>query len=86
MGDSPRDIALIVDGHGMSVGDVIYIGGFWLSVEEINESRDLRDRPFEVDVRILPVHEDPSFLVGGSLWSLQTINRLYGQAVSMEGL
>ncbi len=86
MGDSPRDIALIVDGHGMSVGDVIHIGGFWLSVEEINESRDLRDRPFEVEVRILPAHEDPDFLVGGEPWGLPIINRLYGQAVSMEGL
>ena len=81
-----REIALIVDGHQMSADDVIYINDYWIRIVKKSESTNPADRPWDVVYEFLPVHEDPDFLVGGEPWSLQTINRLYGQAVAMESM
>lgn len=81
LGDGPRDIALIVDGHELAPGDLVYISDLWLLILSVESSTDPVDRPFDVEYRVLSPYGDQ---VGDLRWDSKLATQLYRKAVRME--
>ena len=86
LGGGRMEIGFIVDGipgGGVAQGDVIEVGGNFLTIDQIDPSPNLRDPSF-IHYRYLPSFEDQDIQFGDGPWSLEMIARLRREARHSE--
>lgn len=82
LGFGPREMALIVDAHGLIPGSVIYSNNSWIVITDVQPS-ERRGWPCEVAYEYLPPYDDPSVTFGGEPWTKAMMQRLISEAHAM---